>query len=141
MSGEAGGIDRILRTRAHRRVPRPGAVVRVVAGVLFVVFGLPKFTDHARWVADFGTYGLPESSLLVYGTGAIEILGGLAMVVGVALPWVAVLLALVMTGAVIGGGFVGGNPTSMTLAPALLLASLFVAWTTWPAGRHAPVPG
>ena len=128
-------IDQVLRTGLHHRTARPAAVVRVVAGILFVVFGIPKFTDHARWVADFGTYGLPESSLLVYGTGLVEVLGGLALVAGIGVRVVAAVLALVMAGAVVGGGIVGGNPASLTLAPALLVASLFVFWSTGRARR------
>lgn len=129
-----GTIDRVLRTGPHHRTPRIAAVVRVVAGVLFVWFGIPKFTDHAGWVAGFGSFGLPESSLLVYGTGLAEVLGGLALVVGVGVRVVAVLLALVMAGAVVSGGFVGGNVSSLTLAPALLVASVFVAWSTYGPG-------
>lgn len=131
-------MDRVLRTSVHRRVPRPAAVVRVVAGLLFVVFALPKFTDHARWVSDLGTYGLPSSSLLVYAIGTVELLGGLALLVGV-LPWAAGAgLAMVMVGAVVTGGLVGGNPTSLTLAPALLLAAAFVAWSAWPRSTREP---
>lgn len=128
-------IDQVLRTGLHHRTARPAAVVRVVAGILFVVFGIPKFTDHARWVADFGTFGLPESSLLVYGTGLVEVLGGLALVAGIGVRVVAAVLALVMAGAVVGGGIVGGNPASLTLAPALLAGSLFVFWSSGRARR------
>lgn len=146
MSNRTESLDRVLRTGEHRRAARPAALVRVVAGLLFVVFGLPKFTDHARWVRDFGSYGLPESSLLVYGTGLAEILGGLALIGALLLRPVAALLMLVMAGAVLGGGLIGGNPTSLTLAPALLLAAGFVLWSTWPKDRRAtsdrrPGPG
>lgn len=129
-------MERVLRVGVHRRAPVPAAVVRIVAGVLFVVFALPKFTDHARWVSDLGSYGLPQSSLLVHGIGTVELLGGLALVLGFAVRPVAALLALVMTGAVVGGGVVGGNPLSLTLAPALLLCALFVLWSTWPASTR-----
>ena len=141
MGDEPGAIDRVLRTAAHRRVPRVAAVVRVVAGVLFVVFALPKFTDHAQWVSNFGSYGLPRWSLLVYATGLAELLGGLAMAAGVTVRPVAALLTLVMTGAVLFGGVLGGNPGSLTLAPALLLAAAFVLWTTWPGTRQAAPTG
>ncbi|GAA2535455.1 DoxX family protein [Pseudonocardia hydrocarbonoxydans] len=126
-------IDQVLRTGLHHRMPRPAAVVRVVAGVLFVVFGVPKFTDHARWVADFASYGLP--GVLVYPTGLVEVLGGLALVAGLGVRAVAAVLALVMAGAVVGGGIVGGNPASLTLAPALLVASVFVYWSAGRARR------
>jgi len=135
------GIDRLLRTSVHRRLPRPAAVVRVVAGVLFVVFAVPKFTDHARWVSDFGAYGLPASSLLVYGTGLAELLGGLALIAGVVVRPVAALLGLIMVGAVLLGGVLGGNPGSLTLAPALLLAAAFVLWSAWPRTRRAALSG
>lgn len=117
------------------------AVVRVVAGVLFVVFAVPKYTDHARWVSDLGTYGLPESSLLVYGIGLAEMLGGVALVAAIAVRPVAALLALVMTGAVLAGGVVGGNLLSLTLAPTLLLSALFVLWSTWSGTRRAAMVG
>lgn len=139
MGDESGGIDRVLRTGVRGRLPRVAAVVRIVAGVLFVVFALPKFTDHAQWVANFGSYGLPEWSLLVYGTGLAEGLGGLALIAGVLVRPVAALLALVMIGAVLFGGVLGGNPGSLTLAPALLLLAGFVLWTTWPGTRQAAV--
>lgn len=137
MGDGSGAIDRVLRTAVHTRVPRVAAVVRIVAGVLFVVFGLPKFTDHAQWVSDFGSYGLPEWSLLVYATGLAELLGGLALVAGVAVRPVAALLTLVMLGAVLFGGVLGGNPGSLMLAPALLIAAAFVLWTAWPRAQHA----
>ena len=130
----AGRVDTVLRTAAHRRFPRATAVIRVIAGVLFAVFGVPKFTDHRRWVSDFGTWSLPESSLLVYGTGVVEVLGGAALVLAVGgaagTRVVAGVLALVMAGATLFGGILGGNPGSLSLAPALLVASVFVAWST-----------
>lgn len=141
MGDESVAIDRVLRTESHRRVPRVAAVVRIVTGVLFVVFALPKFTDHATWVSNFGSYGLPEWSPLVYATGLVEGLGGLALVAGVLVRPVAALLTLVMLGAVVFGGVVGGNPGSLTLAPALLIAAAFTLWTTWPSTRQAAPTG
>ena len=92
-------------------------------------------------MSSFGSYGLPESSLLVYATGLAEVLGGLALVAGVLVRPVAALLTLVMLGAIAFGGLVGGNPGSLTLAPALLIAAAFVLWSTWPrARRTAPYP-
>lgn len=141
MGDESGAIDRVLRTASHRRVPRVAAVVRIAAGVLFIVFALPKFTEHAQWVGDFGSYGLPESSLLVYATGLAELACGLALVAGVVVRQAAALLTLVMLGAVVFGGVLGGNPGSLTLAPALLIAAAFVLWTTWPGDRQAAPTG
>lgn len=124
------GVDWWLATGAHPRAGRAAGLVRVVVGVLFVVFAVPKFTDHARWVADVGTYGLPASDALVYAIGTAELVGGLALVAGLVVRPVAALLALLMVGAVVAGGVVGGNPLSFTLAPALLVGAAFVVWST-----------
>lgn len=135
-----GVADRVLRSRVHRRVPRAAAVVRMVVGALFVWFGAPKFTDHAGWVSGFASWSLPAPSLLVYATGTVEVLGGIALVLALGgtagVRAVGGLLALVMVGAVSVAGLLGGNPGARTLAPAMLLGSLVVVWsTTGPRGQ------
>ncbi|BBG04405.1 DoxX-like protein [Pseudonocardia autotrophica] len=130
----------VLRTGAHPRMPWLAAVLRIVVGMLFVVYGLPKFTEHDGWVSSFGGWSLPESSLLVYATGAAEVLGGIALIAaagGAAGTRIAAgVLALVMAGAVLFGGILGGNSGALTLAPALLLGCLAIAWSTTGPGQR-----
>ena len=126
-------LDEVLRTRVHGRVPRAAAVVRVVAGLVFVVFSTSKFLRQDEEVAAFTSYGLPAPELLVYGTGLAELLGGLLLIAGVAVRAVAVVLALVMAGAFVSSGLGSGTPLSLTLAPALLVSMLFLLWSGGPA--------
>jgi putative oxidoreductase len=99
---------------------------RVAAGVVFVVFGVGKFTQHAREVDSFRTYGLPAPDAFVTAIGVLEIVGGLMLIAGVLVPYAALALAGDMVGAIVVSGIKEGEPISLTLAPALLLVMLLL---------------
>lgn len=103
-------------------------VARVVAGVIFFVFGLDKFTNHAHEVESFANYGLPEPDLFVYAIGVLEIGGGLLLIFGLLTRLAALMLAGDMIGAIVVSGIGEGEQVSLTLAPALLVTMLFLAW-------------
>ena len=77
------------------------ALLRVSLGVLFLahvglkifVFTIPGF------VAYFASLGLP--ALFAYGVIALEFAGGLALILGIYAPWVALPLALEMFGTIV----------------------------------------
>ena len=77
------------------------ALLRVSLGVLFLahvclkilVFTVPGFIGY------FASLGLP--AVAAYGVIALELVGGLALVLGVYAPWVAVPLAFEMLGTII----------------------------------------
>ncbi len=77
------------------------ALLRVSLGVLFLahvglkifVFTIPGF------VAYFASLGLP--ALFAYGVIALELAGGLALILGIYAPWVALPLALEMFGTIV----------------------------------------
>ena len=96
-------------------------VLRVAAGIVFVVFGVGKFSQHETEVDSFRTYGLPEPEAWVYAIGVLEIVGGLMLIAGF-LVWLAALaLAGDMVGAIVVSGIKEGEVVpSLTLAPALL---------------------
>jgi putative oxidoreductase len=102
------------------------AVARVAAAVVFIVFGIGKFTAHESELASFKTYGLPWPDAFVYAIGVLEIAGGLALLTGarLAVRLAALALAGDMVGAVVVSGFKEGEAISLTLAPALLLTML-----------------
>ena len=102
-------------------------VLRVVAGLVFVVFGAGKFVNHASEAAAFGAYGLPWPDAFTDAIGVIEILGGLALLSGVALTPAALVLAGDMVGAIVISGLLRWEWISLTVAPALLAAMLVVA--------------
>jgi putative oxidoreductase len=120
-------------------------VLRSLSGATFVVFGVGKFVDHASELASFKAYGLPAPELFVVAVGALELLGGLALIAGWRVRLWAVLLAGDMVGAIIVSGAARGEPVSLTLAPALLVAMLVLLWrdsTGRQAGADAlPQPG
>lgn len=110
-------------------------VLRLLAGVVFVVSGAAKFADHAAEVDAFRAYGLPSPETFVYAIGVLEVLGGALLIVGLATRLVAIALAGNMAGAIITSGLLQGEAISLTLAPALLVTMVYVSWTG--PGSHA----
>lgn len=127
-------IRRFLATRVHGRAATATAALRVVAGVVFVLFSLPKFLHHEAELAEFVRYGLPDSGALVHLVGILELVAGLMLVVGAATRLAALGLAANMAGAVATAGVQVGGPFHLGVAPLLLLAMVFLLW----AGSGAP---
>ncbi len=121
-------LARLFGNRLHGRAGLLVLVARVLSGVVFVVFSLGKFTRTDQYVADFGTFGLPESSLLVYLVGLLELIGGLMLVVGFLTRLAALGLGLDMAGAIVTAGIQVGGPIHLVLAPTLAAAMLFLIW-------------
>jgi putative oxidoreductase len=99
-------------------------VLRLLAGGVFVVFGIGKFTDHGSELASFKAYGLPAPEAFVVIVGLIEVFGGLLMIAGVLTRPAALVLAGNMIGAIVVSGIAKGELISLTLAPAELVAML-----------------
>src|SRR4051812_34812613 len=98
--------------------------VRVASGLVFLVFGIGKFVNHADETASFDLYGLPYPGTFATLIGVLEVAGGVALIAGVLLPLVALALAGDMAGAIVVSGIAHGELISLTLAPALLVAML-----------------
>ncbi len=118
--------------RAYGRVAPAGrrarallTILRVLVGLQFVLSGLvPKFLFHGQTVASFDRWGLPAPDLFVYAVGSLEVVGGLALVAGVAPRWAAAALTLDMAGALLTAGLVDGG--IHLLAPPILAALLIL---------------
>ncbi len=117
--------------------------VRVLVGLQFVAVGLvPKFILHDQTVASFDRWGLPAPELFVYAVGSLEVVGGLALVAGVAPRWAAVALTVDMAGALLTAGLVDGG--IHLFAPPILAALLILiavrggAWPARPALGRRP---
>ena len=76
-------------------------LLRVSLGILFLAHvGLKVFGfTIPGFVAYFASLHLP--AILAYGTIALEALGGIALVLGIYAPWVAIPLALEMLGTIV----------------------------------------
>jgi uncharacterized membrane protein YphA (DoxX/SURF4 family) len=109
--------------RGHRHAAR----VTALTGVIFIFAGLVKFVFH-RWELDaFRSFGLPWPAALEIVAGALETVGGVLLVVRRFTAPVAVLLAVTMIVAIASSGIGHGDVIpSLTLAPALLVATLYI---------------
>jgi putative oxidoreductase len=122
---------------------RTRGIARIASGLIFIGFGIAKFTNHAAEVDSFETYGLPSPDAFVYAIGAIEVIGGLVLAIGVGARLAALVLAGDMVGAIVVSGIQEGEPISLTLAPALLvvMAAIVVAGPgPWGVSRQSSPP-
>lgn len=105
-------------------------IVRVVLGITFLVHGILKFqsiNDIAGW---FQSIGLP--TFMVYGVMAVEILGGIGLILGFGTRVISVIIAAMMLGAIVkvklAVGFTGnGQMAGWELDLALLAMALQLA--------------
>jgi putative oxidoreductase len=102
--------------------------VRLLAGGVFVAFGIGKFVNHSSELASFKSYGLPFPEAFIVVIGVIELLGGLLLIAGLFTRAAALVLAGDMVGAIIVSGIAKGEVVSLTLAPAELIAMLALLW-------------
>jgi len=104
------------------------AILRIGAGLVFVVFSLGKFTRHAAEAAAFDRYGIPLADVATYLGGATELVCGLLLVAGLATRPAALALALDMAVAIATAGRIDGGPVHLGLAPVLLGVMLLLLW-------------
>ena len=80
----------------------PIIIIQIVSGLLFLAIGSMTVAGRKMFVENFRRFGYPQWFRIV--TGSLEVLGGLGLLVGIWLPWLAALastgLTLVMLGAV-----------------------------------------
>lgn len=113
--------DALIRRR------RDATRVAVVTGVIFFFAGLVKFVFH-HWELDaFRSFGLPWPSALEIFAGVLETVGGILLALRRWVAPTALLLAATMVVAIASSGIGHGDVIpSLTLAPALLIATLYL---------------
>jgi uncharacterized membrane protein YphA (DoxX/SURF4 family) len=105
-------------------------ILRVVLGLTFFVHGLVKFQGGIEnTVGWFSSIGLP--GFLAYGVALLEVVGGIALVLGLFSRVVSGLLALMMVGAIfkvkLAVGFLGnGQMAGYELDLAFLAMAVFI---------------
>ena len=77
----------------------------------------------------FERYEIPFPDTATYLIGGLELIGGVALLLGLFVRPFAFLLACNMIGAIITAGRTEGGPVHLLLTPALLAATLFLLWT------------
>jgi uncharacterized membrane protein YphA (DoxX/SURF4 family) len=110
-------------------------VVQVVLGLLFLLIGSMTVAGMKMFVENFRRFGYPQWFRIV--TGSLEVLGGIGLLIGIWLPWLAALasagLILVMLGAVV-TEVRTREPLQKIVLPIVLGAlAIVVAISYWPA--------
>jgi uncharacterized membrane protein YphA (DoxX/SURF4 family) len=122
-------VAELLVTAPDRRVRARLTPTRVaiLTGLIFIVAGLVKFVFHHWELHAFRSFGLPWPSAMEIVAGVAETLGGVLLVVRRAVLPVTVVLAVTMVVAIVSSGIGNGDVIpSLTLAPALLVAVLYL---------------
>ncbi|MFI6987282.1 DoxX family protein [Nonomuraea wenchangensis] len=107
-------------------------LARIALGVIFLVHGYQKFAMGIAGTAEFfASAGIPLPGLVAPAVAGLEVAGGLALMIGAALPFAGTLLALDMIGAIVfvpgPHGLTGDGGYEFVLA--LAAASLAVGFT------------
>ena len=119
-------LHRVTSSRVTGRAARVTAGLRIFVGVVFLFFGALKFLATEFELAEFINFGFPDSALVVQLVGLVEVAAGLMLVVGLATRLAAIGLAVVMAGAILTAGLTVGGPFHLGLAPALLVANVYL---------------
>ncbi|MDN7243579.1 DoxX family protein [Planococcus sp. N028] len=104
-------------------------ILRTVLGLTFFIHGVAKFQGGISNTAGyFDSLGIP--GILAYAVASIELVGGIALILGIGTKIAASLLAIIMAGAIVTAklpaGFLGnGQMAGYELDLALLAMSLF----------------
>ncbi|WUH96181.1 DoxX family protein [Spirillospora sp. NBC_00431] len=74
---------------------------RLAVGAIFVAHGWKKFADagHSKTAAGFDELGIPLPDVAAVFATYVELLGGIALIVGLLVPVAGVLIAVNMAGA------------------------------------------
>jgi putative oxidoreductase len=67
---------------------------RILLALMFVLAGFSKFGDLGGTAGYIASKGLPMGSVLAFLTAVVEVVGGLALMVGFQTRWAALLLAV-----------------------------------------------
>jgi putative oxidoreductase len=108
------------------------AVLRLVVGVVFAAHGWQKVHMGIHGVAGFlGMLGIPAPVVAATVLISVELLGGIALIVGFGTRWVAILLAFDMAVAILAVHLKNGFflPQGFEFALTLLAASICLALT------------
>jgi uncharacterized membrane protein YphA (DoxX/SURF4 family) len=118
---------RVRRSTEPTYMPRSATRVAIVSGVIFFFAGLVKFVFHHWELHAFRTFGLPFPSALEIVAGVLEMAGGVLLVLRRRVAPTALVLAVTMVVAIGYSGIGHGDVIpSLTLAPALLVAMLYL---------------
>jgi putative oxidoreductase len=71
----------------------PVLIARLMLAAMFLFYGIQKFTGLDGTAGYIASVGLPMPTLLALGSGTVEVLGSLLLIVGWQARWAALALA------------------------------------------------
>ena len=89
---ESIGLKRYTDTLA----PYALAILRVLVGITFLLHGLPKLQGLAGFTGFVASLGLPLPGFFAVLVAALEVGGGLLLILGVATRWISLLFIIEM---------------------------------------------
>jgi putative oxidoreductase len=124
-----------LRRYTAALAPYSVTVLRILVGITFLLTGLPKAQNFAGFTGFVASLGFPAPVVFAAGIVALEVLGGLLLIVGLGTRWVSALYMVEMLVTTLlvklpNAGFIapqgGGAGAELDL---LLLAGAFILLT------------
>lgn len=102
-------------------------LLRLGVGVIFIVAGWGKLTGIEGTQDFFGNVGIPLAGLMAWVVAIVEFVGGIMVLAGYRIRIAALLLALVMVGAIVFVKFAQGfGPMRIDLALLLMSLALYL---------------
>ena len=120
--------------------PTNAGRLALICGLIFIVAGLVKFVFHHWELQAFRDFGIPAPGVMEPIVGGLETVGGVLLVGGMMIAPTAFVLAVIMAVAFVSGGIIHDSPIpSDTLAPALLVAMIYLIYSqrTTPSNERA----
>ncbi|AHH93608.1 hypothetical protein GCM10010174_30490 [Kutzneria viridogrisea] len=123
----------------------PKLVLRVTVGFMFLSGAVGKLADLGAFAATFGESGIPLPGVTAPVVAVLELLGGLALVLGLGTRLFALVLAVIMLGALvttIAPPLLSKYPdpwhflSNLFYAPEWLLLGLLAWWACTGSGRY-----
>lgn len=116
-------------SRPRGRTEVIAVIVRVAAGLFIALAGVGKFADHAKEVHDFRGFGVPLAEIAVPLAGAIEVIGGVLVLIGFLTRPAALAIALNLLGALFTAGINEGGTFHLVVGPTLMVIMAFFVWS------------
>lgn len=103
--------------------------LRIIAGIAFILHGLPKFENLQGTQGFFASVGIPAELAMIIGL--LEVIGGILLIVGLVTRITSILFIIEMIGAILivkaGNGFMGERGYEVDLLLMFISISLLLS--------------